>query len=158
MTTFQLDQCLDSKRFARDCSAEGVCQVQRLPPGLRGKEDPELLTAVMVAAHPLVTFDRVLARDHTPFIPESKPGIIGISNYPAPQTMTVAIAQKVLRKFKSAFPDWHRASWRNSIVEITLAGIEVGHVAGGKLMRDAYFTFDAPEWQRPLADLLDENS
>ena len=46
MTTFQLDQCLDSKRFAHDCTAEGLCHTLRLPPSLRNAADPELLAAV----------------------------------------------------------------------------------------------------------------
>ena len=34
MTTFPLDQCLDSKRFAHDCDDEGLCHTLRLPPTL----------------------------------------------------------------------------------------------------------------------------
>ncbi len=96
MTTFQLDQCLDSKRFAHDCAAEGLCGTLRLPPSLRNAADPDLLTALMTGSHPLVTFDRALPKEHTSFISESHPGILIISNYPAPQTMTIRIAQRVL--------------------------------------------------------------
>lgn len=106
MIAFQLDQCLDSKRFAKECHAEGLCQVQRFPSVLRNAEDPELLMTLMVQAIPLVTFDRALAHEHARFIPDNNPGIIVISNYPSPQTLTVSIAQKVLRRL--AFPNGTR--------------------------------------------------
>lgn len=158
MIAFQLDQCLDSKRFVRNCTAEGRCQLFRLPPPLRGAEDPQLLAGVMAVANPLVTFDRSLAHEHTAHIPQNNPGIIVISNYPAPQTLTVSIAQKVLAKFKSAFQDWHQVSWRNSVVEITSLGVEVWHVASGKLVRDAYFAFDTADWQGGLRTALHANA
>ena len=76
MIAFQLDQCLDSKRFARDCAVEGLCQLLRLPPALRDVDDPELLPPLMVGVNPLVTFDRALPHEHTSSIPEHHPGII----------------------------------------------------------------------------------
>ena len=78
MRTFQLDQCLDSKRFARECTAQGLCRTARLPPSLRDADDPELLEALMVAQNPLVTFDRALPCDHIASIPAQHPGILVI--------------------------------------------------------------------------------
>ncbi len=158
MIAFQLDQCLDSKRFVRDCNAEGLCQIHRLPPSLRGKEDPELLSVVMPGNYPLVTFDRALPHNHTQFIPESNSGIVVLINYPSLQTMTISIGQKVLRQFKSAFPDWYRLTWRNSIVEVTSIGVTVWHVAGGKLIRDTYQARAADGWQSRLAVILKANA
>ena len=158
MIAFQLDQCLDSKRFASACSAAGHCDVFRLPPALRGAEDPNLLSMVMAGPNPLVTFDRALAHDHTRFIPELNPGIIVVSNYPSPQTMTVSVAQKLLHDFKTAFPTWHQVFWNNSIVELTTLGVEVWHIAGGGLMRNEYLAFTTPDWKPRFRAILDENS
>jgi hypothetical protein len=158
MTTFQLDQCLDSKRFARDCAAQGLCQTARLSPSLRDADDPELLRALMVSPRPLVTFDRTLPHEHTASIPAQHPGIIVISNYPAPQTMTVRIAQRVLGRFKAAFHEWHIAAWSNSVVEVSTIGVEVWHVDGQRLVRDTYLGFDSADWQSRLTSVLQRNS
>jgi hypothetical protein len=158
MTTFQLDQCLDSKRFARDCADQGLCQTFRLPPSLRDAEDPELLRALMAAPSPLVTFDRALPHDHTAFIPSQHPGIIVISNYPALQTMTVRIAQRVLGRCKAAFPQWHLVAWTNSVVEITTIGVDVWHVQDNRLVRDTYLAFDSADWQMRLTSALEQNA
>ena len=158
MTTFQLDQCLDSKRFARECAAEGLCQTFRLPPTLRDADDPQLLRALMVAPNPLVTFDRALPHEHTASVPLRHPGIIVISNYPAPQTMTVRIAQRVLGRFKAVFPQWHLVPWTNSVVEVTTIGVEVWHVDAYRLIRDAYLAFDSADWQTRLTNILHQNS
>lgn len=158
MIAFQLDQCLDSKRFARDCAVEALCQTLRLPSSLRDAKDPVLVSALLSGSNPLVTFDRALPRDHTAAIPAHHPGIVIVSNYPAPQTMTVRIAQNVLKQFKTAFAMWHQVSLRNSVAEITSVGIEVWHVEQAKLVRDKYLTFDADGWQTRLVEVLQLNS
>ena len=158
MTTFQLDQCLDSKRFAQECAADGVCGTLRLPPSLRNAADPELLTALMASSHPLVTFDRSLPHEHTRFIPESHPGILIVSNFPAPQTMTIRIAQRVLSRFKREAPNWHEAVWRNSIVELTSLGVELSHVADNRLVPDGYYSFDTLNWSTSFFAVLTQNA
>jgi hypothetical protein len=158
MTTFQLDQCLDSKRFARDCAAQALCHTARLPPSLRDANDPEILRALMVTPSPLVTFDRALPHEHTASIPALHPGIIVVSNYPAPQTMTVRIAQRILARLKAALPEWHLVAWTNSVVEVTSIGIEVWHIEGHRLVRDAYLAFDWADWQIRLTSVLERNS
>ena len=158
MTTFQLDQCLDSKRFAHDCAAEGLCHTLRLPPALRNAADPVLLAALMTGSHPQVTFDRALPEEHSQFIPESHPGILIVCNYPAPQTMTVRIAQRLLTRFKRAVPNWHEVVWRNSIVELTSVGVEVWHVADKQLVHDGYYSLDTPDWPTSLFTLLTQNA
>ncbi len=157
MTTFQLDQCLDSKRFARDCTTEGRCRILRLPRSLHDVNDPVLLQTLMAAPNPLLTFDRALPRDHTAFIPDRHPGLLVISNFPAPQTLTIRIAQQLLQRFKSAFPDWDQVSWNNSVVEITTLGVEVWHVAQGHLINEDYLVFDAVDWQARLREVLQRN-
>ena len=158
MITFQLDQWLNSKRFARDCAAEALCQTLRLPPTLVDVKDPDLLRTLMAGVNPLVTFDRALPREHTSSIPRHHPGIIALSNFPAPQTMTIRIAQQVLKRFKTAFPDWHEVSWTNSVAEITTISVELWHVDQAQLVRDAYLAFDSVDWQTKLRELLQQNS
>ena len=63
------------------------------------------------------------------------------------RALTVSIAQKVLRRFKAGFPEWHQVAWRNSVVEITSIGVQVWHVQGGKLVRDE----DAPKLVQHIA-------
>jgi hypothetical protein len=155
---FQLDQCLDSKRFVRDCAAEGRDQPLRLPSDLRDAEDPQLLRSLMANQNPLVTFDRALPHLHTAFIPGGHPGIIILSNYPQPQTMTIRIAQRLLSRLKSAFSAWDRVSWANSVVEFTTIGAEVWHVDQGRLARDAYLAFDAEDWPGQLSNVLSQNA
>ena len=158
MIVFQLDQCVDSKRFARDCTSEGLCQTLRLSSSLRNAEDPELLSSLMAGTHPLVTFDRALPHDHTAYIPDLHPGILVVSNFPAPQTMTIRIAQQTLGRFKTAFPIWHQAGWNNSVVETTSLAVDVWHVEQRQLVHDAYLSFDTLDWQTPLQTVLRQNS
>lgn len=158
MTSFQLDQCLDSRRFVRDCAAEGLCGVLRLPADLRGVEDPELLESLMTRENPLLTFDRALPHDHTGSIPRRYPGILIVSNYPEPQTMTVKIAQRILSRFKRSLFNWHEVDWSNSVVEITTIGTEIWHVHQSQLIRDEYFAFDSPDWTKKLLDILSRNA
>ena len=119
---------------------------------------PRHVGALMTGSHPLVTFDRALPEEHSQFIPESHPGILIVSNYPAPQTMTVRIAQRVLSRFKIALPNWHKAVWQNSIVELTSVGVEVWHVADKQLVHDGYYSFDTSEWPTLLFTLLTQNA
>lgn len=158
MTSFQLDQCLDSKRFVRDCAAEGLCRVLRLPADLRDAKDPDLLQGLMAADNPLLTFDRALPHDHTPSIPRAHPGILIVSNYPEPQTMTVKIAQRILSRFKSSFVKWHEVDWSNSVVEVTTIGVEVWHVAGSQLVRDEHLAYDSPDWTERLLEIVSQNA
>ena len=72
--------------------------------------------------------------------------------------MTISIAQRVLQRFKVTFPDWHRISWANSVVEITTLGVEVWHVVRGRLVQDAYVGFDTADWPSRLLNILEENS
>ena len=72
--------------------------------------------------------------------------------------MTVGIALQGLRRFKSTFPDWHQVPWRNSVVETTTIGVEVWHVASGRLVRNAYLAFDSADWQIRLIGTLEKNA
>lgn len=158
MTSFQLDQCLDSKRFVRDCAAEGLCRVLRLPPDLRGAEDPGLLASLMGADNPLLTFDRALPHDHTGSIPDAHPGTLKVSNYPEPQTMTVKTAQRVLSRFGDSFVKWYEVDWSNSVVELATIGVEVWHVHQSQLVGDGYLAYESPDWNEKLLEIVSQNA
>ena len=112
----------------------------------------------MAAENPLITFDRALPHDHTASIPQRHPGILIVSNYPEPQTMTVKIAQRVLSRFKNSFPKWHEVEWSNSVAELTTIGVEVWHVVGSQLARDEYLAFDTPDWVDKLIHVVLQNA
>lgn len=130
----------------------------RLPAHLRDAEDPELLQSLMAAANPLLTFDRALPHDHTVSIPSTHPGILIVSNYPEPQTMTVKIAQRIMRRFKNSFVRWHDVDWSNSVVEITTIGVETWHLHGLQLVRDEYLTYDSLDWAEKLFEIILQNA
>jgi hypothetical protein len=120
--------------------------------------DPVLLQTLMAAPNPLLTFDRALPRDHTAFIPDCHPGLLVLSNFPSPQTLTIRLAQQLLKRFKSEFPDWDHVSWKNSVIEITALGVEVWHVEQGRLIREDYLALDVVDWQARLHEILHHNS
>ena len=144
--------------FVRDCAAEGMCRALRLPAELRDAEDPELLRALMAADNPLLTFDRALPHDHTGSIPDAHPGILIVSNYPDPQTMTVKIAQRILSRFKNSFVKWHEVDWNNSVVELTTIGVEVWHVVQSQSVRDEYLAYDSPHWDEKVLEVISKNA
>jgi hypothetical protein len=72
--------------------------------------------------------------------------------------MTVRISQRVLARFKAAFPQWHLVAWTNSLVEITTIGVEVWHAQGNRLVRDTYLAFDSDDWQTRLTSTLEQNA
>ena len=111
MTTFQLDQCLNDKRFATDCNAQGLASAWCFPKKLVGASDPDVLNSLLQKQHPFLTLDQQIAEAHAQHIPDRNPGIIVISNVRGgnPQTMTTTLVRKVLAKFKQLFPGWYCA-------------------------------------------------
>ena len=77
MITFQQDQCTNDKKLARDCKAQGMCDVWSFPNRLKDALDPVVLTDLMRAPRPILTFDHNMAEDHTASIPDQNPGMVG---------------------------------------------------------------------------------
>jgi hypothetical protein len=147
MIIFQFDQCFNDKKLARDCTAEELATAWCFPRRLMDEEDPVVLGDLLAKPNPLVTLDLRMARDHSTSIPQPHPGIVAISNGRGnPRTMTTSAARKVLVQFKKRFPDWHRTTFDNSIVEISAAGVEIWHVDKGRLVHDEYIPFDDGDW------------
>ncbi len=159
MITFQFDQCLNDKKLARDCTAEGLATAWCFPRRLMDEEDPVVLGDLLAKPNPLVTLDLRMAGDHSISIPEPYPGIVAISNGRGnPRTMTTSAARKVLVQFKKRFPDWHRTTLHNSIVEISPAGVEIWHVEKGRLVHDEYIPFDDSDWTTRFKRLIRLNA
>ena len=72
--------------------------------------------------------------------------------------VAVRIAQRVLARFKAAFPQWHLVAWTNSVVEITTIGVEVWPAQGNRLVRDTYLAFDSDDWQTRRMSALEQNA
>ena len=160
MTTFQLDECLNSKKLVQGCAQEGLCQVFRFPANMKGLKDPEMLHQLLPKGNPLITTDFVLIDEHLESIPEYHPGIILIANSESVlQTLTIKRVQAILRKFKTQFSQWHQVAWQNSIVCITQDSIKVLHIdEAGNLKEDGYFTYHSPNWDKALKEILDQNA
>jgi hypothetical protein len=159
MTTFQLDECLNSKKLALGCAQEGLCKVFRFPSEMKGLKDPEMLNSLLPKGNPLITTDFALLNEHLNAIPDSHPGIILIANSKSvPETLTIKKVQAILKKFKTQFSQWHQVSWQNSIVCITQDSINVLHIEGGHIKDDGYFTYQSLDWDKKLEDTLCKNA
>ncbi len=75
-----------------------------------------------------------------------------------PRTMTTSAARNVLVQFKKHFPDWHRTSLQNSIIEITPEGVEIWHADRGRLVHDGSLLFDDGDWLPRFEELLRLNA
>jgi hypothetical protein len=72
--------------------------------------------------------------------------------------VAVRIAQRVLARFKAAFPQRHLVAWTNSVVEITTIGVQVWPAQGNRLVRDTYLAFNSDDWQTRRTSALEQNA
>lgn len=159
MTTFQLDENSNSKRLWKSCHAEGKCNIRRFPNGLRGLKDPEVLTELFPHGIPLVTFDRALPYQHGSFIPDEHPGIIVIcTDEDSLETMTVALAMRILRTFKSKCEQWDKLTWTNSICEIANRYACVMTIKSGILGNRNMFDLEQLGAVSNFCNTLDQNA
>ena len=159
MNIFQFDECSDGKSLIRSCKTEALSQVRRYPTKHKNLPDPEMLAIYMKKDGTLVTFDRRIVEENLDAIPGEHPGLIMVGHSPAiPYTMTEESASKILRALKDGFADWHTISWKNSIVTITDASIEVSRRTGAGVQSMLYASFENDNWQHLLKDCLLQNS
>ncbi len=157
MICYQLDECADFKRLAERCAAEGLVDLRRCPKKLKRKEDPEVLDAILGSNSTLLTTDRTIHCEHNRHIPDAHPGILIIASL-APWTLRARDVERILRQFKSAFPNWHTITIRNSVVEITERYAEIWKVVGGTVVRFGRVEFTKDGWQDELRKLLSQNA
>jgi len=121
VTTFQLDESFDMKKFAERCSTEGRCKMERFPPSLRGKKDFEWFPILLAHDAPILTTDFQIALhpDNRQAIPARNSGIIVIKPKIAESGFGSKRAIPLIDKFKLAFPEWSNLNWSDAYVEIT---------------------------------------
>jgi len=155
MCVFQFDENSSARSLIRDCRNAGVVEVRKYPSGDKGLPDEDMLDKYVQRDGVIVTFDAGLVQDHLDHVPDDHPGVIIVRHSPAiSYPMTAASAKNILDHFKAEFSDWHRVSWKNSVVTMTEASIEVGHVASDHVVNDLSKSYNESEWQAELRDCL----
>jgi hypothetical protein len=158
MISYQVDECLNSKKLVLACAEEGLVNVRRCPRRLKQRDDPEVLRDVLPSEWSLVTTDRVIHLEHSRFFPREHSGVLIVATSESSRTLSIKNVLAILRKFKAAFSDWHEVSLRNSVVEITEQQAEVWRVSNGNAERIGFFEFNTGGWQDSLRSLLQQNS
>jgi hypothetical protein len=74
MNAFQLDQNLNSKKFASECNAQGKAKVLRYPRRLMDENDDIMLPDLLSKEAPLVTSDFTIVEDNQDCIPYENSG------------------------------------------------------------------------------------
>ena len=161
MPIFQLDENLNDSEFARECDEEskaaGIADLslKRFPKRLRGEEDEVVLRNLLSSGGTVLTKDRGIATDGKDGIPDEHPGIIIIANAPSVRVTGNQAVRQILRKMKTSVNEWHSLSFKNSIIEITQAGIEVRRKSDAKAK---YLDFAANGWESNLVSILKDNA
>lgn len=116
VTTFRLDECLDSKALAQSCNAENKCVVERCP--VKGQPDEVVLEDVFDRKITLLTVDRTIIRDNAAKMRASNGGIIVIKTKKPRPFMTIPLAKNMIALCKNNIPSWPTIDWSMIYVEI----------------------------------------
>ncbi len=82
-----------------------------------------------------------------------------MTNYPQRYLqMTDSRVLRILREVKSRIPAWYEVPLNNSILQITVEGVGVGHVESGRYIPDDYFAFKDERWPEGLIAILRTNA
>ena len=155
MTVYQLDECINSKRFASDCEANAAVRVWRYPNSLRGRgaSDAEMLATLLQKGNPILTTDLRLLSEWSDQIPDVHPGIVVVGHTPLQERFV----RRVLAHVKSGIPGWASIPISNSILTISEVGVEVHRVHAGVTMRIGRVEFNDSTWSHTLLALLRAN-
>jgi hypothetical protein len=149
MTTFQLDECLNDRKFAENFNADAKGEVQtfRYPKRLKGVDDPAVLADLLPRGNPLVSTDRALPAEYAGHICTPHPGIVFVCHSPdEPATITTKRAAAILAGLKGAVTGWPSLLLTNSIVFLSEMDVEVCHVEAGKLVRGRHLRYTDSDW------------
>ena len=114
MTTFQLDQNSNHRRFAAQCNADGHCIVKRLPRELTDEDDSVILTTILPSGATLLSMDFALVCNNGQHVIANNWGVIIVKARPN----THELMTNMVRRFKSKFPKWWETDWRRIYMEI----------------------------------------
>jgi hypothetical protein len=128
MNAFQLDECLNDKRLADLCNAEGHCVVRRFPRRLREQKDFVVLPDLLAKDAPLVTIDFPIVDENKRHIPEVNAGLIIVRTRNVQRPFTAKSATQNMQRFKQKFPDWAEADWSGIHLEIDEYEIYIGQL------------------------------
>lgn len=159
MLEVQLDENLNSAKLISACKGGGLTRPFRLPHSVMGSDDPTVLRHSFGQGRALITTDQALPAEYVGEIPSRNPGIIVIGHSQNVQaTITLDRIIAILERFKHELRDCLPLPCRNSIVLITESSIDVSHVAGGALHRDASFQYGPGDWRRDFKSILLANA
>ena len=155
MTKFHPDECSSARGLIRSCKKGGLAQVRRYPTKHKSLLDPEMLYIYTKKDGVIVTFDLGMADENAEHIPVEHPGLIMIGHSPEiSYTITEKSATKITSNFKDKFPEWHQIPWKNCIVKMTDATVEVGYILEGTITYLLHRSFEENEWQNDFRDCL----
>ena len=160
MKTFQLDECLNSKRLANACNALCRCEAHRFPNSLKGKsvKDPEVLEYFFSRGKAIVTNDAAMIEDHVAAIPQQHPGlIIIVFSDECRDELTDEASGKILVTFKSHVPQWSEIPVSNSVLLVTEKSVRVFHKENGVLRKDLQAEYCDMNIAESLLAVLVEN-
>lgn len=161
MKVVQFDECLDDRRLVNACTSEGIVDARRFPRSIRNRaaSDEEVLRKLLPQCDLFVTKDRMLAEQNPGVLEPEHSGILIVTLGPeATRTITTKLAGEILKRFKETFPRWHEVPCGNSIIQLAPDRVEVQHVAGGALVRDAFIERRGDLWQSELESHLRSNA
>lgn len=154
MITYQLDQCVDSRRLVETCTHEGNVDVRRFPWHLKDQPDDRVLAELLPCGCPILTTDREIHFNWSASIPDEHPGILIVANSSPAKTMTRRGVMAILERFKMALPTWQSMAPRNLVVELTDKSVEVWRVRQGQVGRVGFVQLEAADWIGQLSKWL----
>ena len=161
MKTFQLDECINSKRLAAACNAAHKCNTHRFPKKMKGKgiQDPVVLKEFFSAGKAIVTNDAAMLCDHVVDIPELHPGLLFVVFSPeCKHELSDEASAGILNSLKQRVPTWNQIPCDNSVIVITEKDIEILHKRGERLDRDLYAEYGDEEIAGLVTNALIRNA
>jgi hypothetical protein len=159
VTAFQLDECDDYASYSKRCNKAGLAQLRRYKTKNKGTLDPQVIERCVKTNGTLLTTDGVFFSDNEQDIPERNPGFIVVEHSEAiPYTITQDSIEKILEDFKASFPDWSNISWKNSLVKISDAYIEIGRKTASGINFGFRADWTDENWQDGVRSALAGNA
>jgi hypothetical protein len=152
---FQFDESIDDKNLAAKCTAGGECVVLRYPPHRKGQKDREMLPKLLEPSFPLVTLDRRIVDDNVESITNNNGGIIVVKLERPVKTITISIADKIIKGFKHRFKSWSNTDWSRIYLELTETDIYISPLTENPdITKGTPLRYDDPKFVEKVHDVL----